>query len=321
MPASNLSDLSEDELLQIAIRQSLEDGKDGDATRKRKRPAEVIEISDSDDEPEKFKVNEKLQVKKSLEVPIKKEARLADSGDSDLSNGTPGAKPASSFVADRAAMEKERLERQRKKAALAGQPEPPSSPVASASSFAPRTVPLSPGAPAAAYNSSFSKPGIYFTPYSARDPQTVALESLLDPANLRRAIVSSYDWDLDHLLNILRSFILSGKQLILGIPLNRDDPASPFNARGFRRVPGLPENVRAVVPGMLMFGAMHTKLMVLEFEKFLRVVVPSCKWVQETELAWSRMAASGLPSWLRQSRLVKRCDEQPAFYSASQSSA
>lgn len=285
----------DDEMLQEAIRQSLESvggslpdnnyepsevGQNGNsvagASTKRKR-VEVVEISDSDDDavvatapkrPAGFKV---VSASSSTDV----------AGKNDPGAGVPASRPTGpSFLFDRAAMEKERLARQQKQSSQTSSSggsqskdllELPAtnSKVSSFPALAANSVPLNPKG--STNTGRFWQPEIYFTwvqgfPSTER---TVKLPELLDSKNLRRGFVSSYDWDIEYLFDATGP----GPQLWLAMP---PSSSGPLSQPGVYNYPNRASTL-VVIPRMNgPFGAMHSKLMVLDFGAFVRIVIPSC---------------------------------------------
>jgi hypothetical protein len=244
--------MSEEEMINEAIRQSLE------SAAAPKRKISVVEILDSDDEVDAV----------SIVVPTKKAAKVEES-----------SKPAT-FLIDRAVLEKERLARQQK---LAGgsssqptaNPEGPSFSGTRAASSQPvngfDTVPM-PLTPAGQKGQGrFWNPEIYFTHVKGfpSSSSTVTLTEILDSRNLQRAFVSSYDWDVEYLFAAL-----GGRQIPLWMGMPQTENGMLAKS-GVHQHPGRAAT-QIIVPRMGgPFGVFHSKLMVLDFGTFVRVVIPS----------------------------------------------
>ncbi|KAI9034422.1 tyrosyl-DNA phosphodiesterase-domain-containing protein [Hyaloraphidium curvatum] len=250
--------------LEEAIRLSLADGPRPGGKRKRS----VVVISDSEEE----------------EAPPPKRETLSQK--------------AGSFLADRAAMERDRLARlQSSTAAPSANPEPSRTSARSSSETS---------KPAPSAKGRFRGPGIYYTycrPFPVTD-LTVTLDELLDVANLKRAFISSFDWEVEFLFEILGDKAARTMPLWLGMP----QPPAGKHGAGLFPLPGL-ANAQVIVPRMEGWGAMHTKLMVLDFGSYARVVVPSsnfCRrdwqdvenvcFVQQFPLLGAAGADQGLPA-------------------------
>ncbi|KAG7290499.1 hypothetical protein NEMBOFW57_000501 [Staphylotrichum longicolle] len=279
-------DEDDDEALRIAIAMSL--GQDPGEKRERPRVGGVIDLTKEDDDGSTTESGDDDGDDGEVQVIDGSGVRETSSYANRTKPAPLEPAPASSLSAlglDRKKMEEERLARlSKRKAAQLEDAQPPSRPAQR-----PRTdeIPTKKEiAVAAEPKAAFLAPASEPTPASTsprlpfpqgvvkktwaygqpRQGDDIKIEEVLQKQQLELAVLSSYQWDEEWLL---RRIDLARTKLIL-IAFATDDAQKEEMRANVPR-----DRIRFCFPPMQPMGSMHSKLQLLKYEKYMRIVVPT----------------------------------------------
>ncbi|KAK4123681.1 phospholipase D/nuclease [Parathielavia appendiculata] len=289
------SDEEEDEDLRIAIALSLgqDPGKRTGGRLGGRGGDRVIDLTQDDDEEKKGEEEDKVDGGGGGGGDVVHDGRSLPTPQ-DLTAPVQQLASASNFTSiglDRKRMEEERLARlSKRKASQLDDDQASARPIQR-----PRTTPASSVPPTAAFPEKekptapeATLPGAT-TPARTRLPfphgvvkktwafgqprqgDDIKIEEVLQKRQLLLAVLSSFQWDYDW----LESKIDLGRTRLILIAFAAD-AAEQKELRA--EVPG--DRIRFCFPPMQQIGAMHSKLMLLKYEKYLRIAVPTGNFVR-----------------------------------------